>query len=72
MEKLKKDNFMNEELYKLLWQMEKVADSVYRPLVDLSMDYKCDNAIELDIDDEINRAKILISLLEQLKTMLTF
>ena len=63
---------MNEELYKLLWQMETVADSVYRPLVDLSMDYKCDNLIELDIDDEINRAKILISQLEQLKTMLAF
>lgn len=68
----KEENFMNEELYKLLWQMERTADSVYRPLVDLSMNYKCDNAIELDIGDEINRAKILINQLEQLKTMLTF
>lgn len=62
---------MNEELYKLLWQTERIADSIYRPLVELSMSYKCDNLIELDIDDEISRAKILIEQLEQLKSMLT-
>lgn len=61
---------MNEEIYKLLWIVERTADSIYRPLIDLSTDYKYYNFIELNIDDELNRINILTNQLKQLKTML--